>query len=372
MSQLINFQGDHLFSNINTTGTVDVDANGYLQLSVPANTFVTARRKSGTFDTRTFFLNISERYMLSVNIDAPENINGITVYFSLKADNTQYGYFKIPMGSFIKGRNEFLLGWKDFVFSAGATKANFTNMPIVSYQVRVDANALGTANVQFFSFDAIDASQGKILIWADNGWNDQYTVIYPKLRRYGYKFTLAVTPSRVGKTDYCTWSQLKEMHGNGVAMVNHTYNHINLKTLSYQDQLKELNNCKLALENQGIGGSADIVAYANGGYNQDTQNIITNYFAMGRTVIEGLQSKTGDKTQLKIINLLPSVTLDKAKQLAYDCHNYGGLLIFLLHRIDNTEPSSIYWSRDKFVGLIDYLHAIRARVVTANDLRSYF
>ena len=372
MSQLINFQGTNLFSNINTTGSVGVDANNYLQLRVPVNTFVTARRVSGTFDSAHFFLNISERYMLSLNIDVPENINAITVYFSLKTDNTQYGYFKIPAGSFIKGRNEFLLGWKDFVFSTGATKANFTYMPIVSYQVRVDTNTLGAANVQFYSFDTMDSTQGKILIWADDAWNDQYNVIYPKLRRYGYKFTLAIAPSRVGKADYCTWAQLKEMHGNGVVMVNHTYNHINLKTLSYQDQLKELNSCKLELENQGMGGSADIVAYANGGYNQDTQNIITNYFAMGRTVIEGLQSKTGDKTQLKIINLLPGVSLDKAKKLVYDCHNYGGLLIFLLHRIDNTEPSSIYWSYDKFVGLINYLHEIRAQVVTAEHLRQYF
>ena len=372
MGQLINFQGSNLFSNINTTGFVGVDANNFLQLSVPISASVTARRKLGTFDASHFVLNVCERYMLIVNIDNPENISGITVYFALNADRSHYGYFKIPTGSFIKGRNEFLLGWKDCVFSTGITKTDFINTPIVSYQVRVDTNTLGTANVLFYSFDALASSQGKVLIWADDAWSDQYNIIYPKLRRYGYKFTLAITASRIGKAGYCSWAQLKEMYGNGVVMVNHTYNHVNLKTLSYQDQLKELNSCKQELINQGMGRSADIVAYANGGYNQDTQNIITNYFAMGRTVIEGLQSKTGDKTQLKIINLLPGVSLDKAKKLVYDCHNYGGLLIFLLHRIDNTEPSSVYWSHDKFVGLIDYLYEIKAQVVTAEDLRQYF
>ena len=370
--QLINFQGSNLFSNINTVGAVGTDAAQYLQLSIPANAFVTARRKAGTFNSSSFFLNVSERFKLSVCIDNPNNIKALTLYCSLDATNTKYGYFKISSDSFIKGRNEFLLGWKDFTFSTGVNRANFTNEPIVSYQVRVDTNTLGPATVQFYSFDALDSTRGKILIWADDAWIDQYNTMFPLLQHHGYPFTIAVPVSRVGKANYCSWAQLKQMKNAGVAIVNHTYNHIDLATLSYEAQLNELNSCKLELENQGVGGSGDIVAYANGGYNQDTQSIISNYFAMGRTIVEGLQSTTGDKTQLKIINLLPSVTLDKAKVLAYDCHMRGGILIFLLHRLDNSEPSNMYWSLDKFNGLIGYLHQIRARLITAEGLRRYF
>ena len=82
----------------------------------------------------------------------------------------------------------------------------------------------------------------------------------------------------------------------------------------------------------------------------------------------GVQSPLVDKYQLKIINLLPSVTIEQAKAVVGDCNTNGDVVWFLCHRIEDTDPSMMYWSISKFNQLVDCLFVTNADVVTAEDL----
>lgn len=366
---LLSFRGANAYKLQSATGGISYASDGYVVASAAPSAPCILRMNAGVVSSGSFVMSQAPRFVLTVDVDAPEHLATLLVYVALDAGFTVFGYFKVSARNFIRGTNRIYLSWNDFVLPAGKLRADFEAVPIVTWQVRVDCNAAGSVNVKFLSLNAVSASKGSVLVGFDDGWLTQYTAAYTAMRMYGFRGTIAVTPSRVGEVNYCTLAQLKEMHGAGWAMINHTYNHVNLSTLLAVDQFNELTFCRDWLNNNGLGDCASLVAYPNGGYDDATLAVMrAGGFTMGRTVREGVQSPLADKYQIKIVNLIPSVTIDRAKAVVDDCNANGGVVWFLCHRIEATEPSTMYWSVDKFNQLIDYLFTSGANVVTAADL----
>ena len=96
-----------------------------------------------------------------------------------------------------------------------------------------------------------------------------------------------------------------------------------------------------------------------------------NFQARG-TVKEQINPPSIDNTQLCIINLVPSVTLAKAKYWADQANNFGGNLIFLTHDFDDAMPATTYWGTTNYYALVDYVASIGATVVNANQLREFY
>jgi peptidoglycan/xylan/chitin deacetylase (PgdA/CDA1 family) len=109
-----------------------------------------------------------------------------------------------------------------------------------------------------------------VVLTFDDGYVDNYTLMYPILKKYGFKATIFVITDTVDKAPgYLTSAQLKELESNGISIESHTVHHNELDTLSYQSQLEEMKNSKLFLEGL-LNKKVDYIAYPIGNYNDVT------------------------------------------------------------------------------------------------------
>lgn len=109
-----------------------------------------------------------------------------------------------------------------------------------------------------------------VVLTFDDGYVDNYTLMYPILKKYGFKATIFVITNTVDNSSgYLTSAQLKELESNGISIESHTVYHSKLETLSNQNQLEEMKNSKLFLEGL-LNKKVDYIAYPFGSYNDVT------------------------------------------------------------------------------------------------------
>lgn len=104
----------------------------------------------------------------------------------------------------------------------------------------------------------------------DDGYEDNYTNVYPVLKQYGFKATIFVVASSVDKnSEYLTSAQLKEMQSNGIDIESGTNENIKLADLTSSQQLKNLQSAKQTLETI-LNKKVNYVSYPFGSYNANT------------------------------------------------------------------------------------------------------
>jgi peptidoglycan/xylan/chitin deacetylase (PgdA/CDA1 family) len=109
-----------------------------------------------------------------------------------------------------------------------------------------------------------------IVITLDDGYGDNYTNAYHVLKEFRFKAAIfMITGVMDTGSQYLTVEQIKEMDKNGVKIESHTVSHPNLDTLSYSQQLKELEDSKASLE-KVLGRDINYIAYPYGKFNKDT------------------------------------------------------------------------------------------------------
>jgi peptidoglycan/xylan/chitin deacetylase (PgdA/CDA1 family) len=106
-----------------------------------------------------------------------------------------------------------------------------------------------------------------IAITFDDGADNNYSLAYQILRKYGFSATMFVISDMVGKQGYMNWSEIKEMQDNGITIGSHTVSHRWLPELSDQEIEREVTESKKVLENS-TGRNINFIAYPSGGYDQ--------------------------------------------------------------------------------------------------------
>jgi peptidoglycan/xylan/chitin deacetylase (PgdA/CDA1 family) len=94
-----------------------------------------------------------------------------------------------------------------------------------------------------------------IVITFDDGYRDFYTDALPVLKQCGFTATIFLatdrirsTPERIAGADYLTWSDVRELHAEGICFGSHTVTHPDLRSLG-PDQLEyELGHSKEIIE----------------------------------------------------------------------------------------------------------------------------
>lgn len=115
-----------------------------------------------------------------------------------------------------------------------------------------------------------------IVITADDGWESDYTYMYPIARQYHVPITLFIYPGTISQgKNALTWEQLKELSKTGLFDIqDHTFTHPNFKqdkkhmSQPAYDQFvhRELVNSKKVLEDK-LGTKIDYLAWPFGIYN---------------------------------------------------------------------------------------------------------
>lgn len=109
-----------------------------------------------------------------------------------------------------------------------------------------------------------------VVLTFDDGYENNYTELFPLLKKYKFRATIFMITSYVDKNaDFLTSAQLKEMDHYGVDIESHTVNHDHLKTLTKEKQLETLSQSKAFLEKL-LNKEIKFIAYPYGEYNKDT------------------------------------------------------------------------------------------------------
>ncbi|OQA52439.1 MAG: Poly-beta-1,6-N-acetyl-D-glucosamine N-deacetylase precursor [candidate division WS2 bacterium ADurb.Bin280] len=107
----------------------------------------------------------------------------------------------------------------------------------------------------------------------DDGYDDNYNYALPILNKYGATGTFFIITGKIGKSEYVTQDQVKEIFSKGNEIGSHTVNHPSLDKYRGESLKNELIKSKETLE--AITSSPVIsFCYPAGKYNQQTIDVV--------------------------------------------------------------------------------------------------
>lgn len=100
---------------------------------------------------------------------------------------------------------------------------------------------------------------GKVSLTFDDGYISVFENAYPVMRKYNVVGNVAVIINKIGNPGYMTLEHLKELQEKGWAIVSHTMNHPDLRTLNEKELNYELNESRNFLRDNQFNGFDSIV-----------------------------------------------------------------------------------------------------------------
>jgi peptidoglycan/xylan/chitin deacetylase (PgdA/CDA1 family) len=156
-----------------------------------------------------------------------------------------------------------------------------------------------------------DSCDAVCVITFDDGFKSVYETAYPILKQYAFTATIFLPTAYMGKRctwekenaipekEIMSWEEAAAMHKEGFDFQPHTETHPSLSRLSEQDQEKEIQAGKEAVENK-LGKKCNFFCYPFGDYNAVTADILKrNGFEGALTIEFGRNDARSDRYRLK-------------------------------------------------------------------------
>ena len=133
-----------------------------------------------------------------------------------------------------------------------------------------------------------------VILTFDDGYENNYTDLFPLLKEYGVKATIFVITDRFGWDRYLSPDEIVEMSQSGLVDIqSHTASHPHLPTLDYGQQEEELGRSRLAIARL-TRKAPDVLCYPYGERNDDTLELARSYFSFGIDINGGVWTTAGD------------------------------------------------------------------------------
>ena len=107
-----------------------------------------------------------------------------------------------------------------------------------------------------------------VILTFDDGYVSNYTELLPILEQRGLKATIFMVTNEIGKENYLSLDQLKELQNKGIEIGSHTANHLPLDAMDSATAREEVKVSKLIMEWQGLK-TIYTLSYPNGKYNDE-------------------------------------------------------------------------------------------------------
>ena len=115
-----------------------------------------------------------------------------------------------------------------------------------------------------------------------------YDNAFPLLKKYNQKATIFIITDYINGENYLTEEQLKEIADSGLVKIeSHTKTHGYLDEMTYEEQVAEAVESKERLESI-TGQEVTVYCYPSGRYNDDTLDIIKDYYDFGLEMLGGI------------------------------------------------------------------------------------
>ena len=103
----------------------------------------------------------------------------------------------------------------------------------------------GYQTIWFEDLSHVEDFEKPVILTFDDGYDDNYTELFPLLQKYSAKATIFVIPKAVGTAHKMTAEQIFELSQSGlVSIQSHTYSHGNLSTMDEQTLIFEMEASK--------------------------------------------------------------------------------------------------------------------------------
>ena len=173
----------------------------------------------------------------------------------------------------------------------------------------------GYTPIFFEDLKNVDKIQKPVLLTFDDGYDDNYTDLFPILKKYKVKATIFMITGSIGTEHYLTKEQIKEMADSGyVSFQSHTVTHEFLSTRTDEQLVTELLESKKELA-KITGKESFVLCYPTGKYSQASLDATRKYYQFG-LLMSGPNYVTGSNP-VKITRKYVSrnTTLDSFKQM---------------------------------------------------------
>ncbi len=113
-----------------------------------------------------------------------------------------------------------------------------------------------------------------VLITIDDGYDDVYDYAFPIAKKYNIVLNLMIPTGLLGKPNYMTWDELKELSQSELVHIyNHTNSHAELTQLNREEKTHEVHTAKEQLSNQ-LGNNTVVFSYPYGSIDDESIDVV--------------------------------------------------------------------------------------------------
>lgn len=200
-------------------------------------------------------------------------------YLSDTENQTMYLSPKIDTAAIPSGRQVPVLMYHAVSDQTWGLEGLFLSPPDMEAQLKY-LTENGYDPIFFSDLPHLDQYKKPVILTFDDGYNNNYTDLYPLLQKYNVKATIFVIPSSVGGQYSMTAAQIKEMADSGlVSIQSHTQDHKELASLSADQQKQQFAQSQLAIARM-TGRIPSVLSYPSGSYDSNTLSLAPEYFDM--------------------------------------------------------------------------------------------
>ena len=172
----------------------------------------------------------------------------------------------------------------------------------------------GYTTIFFDDLSHAEDFEKPVLLTFDDGYDDNYTELYPLLQKYNAKATIFMIANDLGIHHKMTQEQMAELSRSGlVSIQSHTYSHQPLATLDADTQDYEMRESQSALEEM-TGVKPTVISFPNGSFNEDTLRLAKQYYTWAVTTNHAVYYLGTDPYKMNRFAVKRETTLDEFAQ----------------------------------------------------------